>query len=59
MTVKQHPSTPMCFTSHVHITTHTPVAHAPPMQQINALNRHVTITYPVIGLMTYTGDDID
>jgi len=46
---------PMCVTSHVHITTHTPVALAPHIQQINALNRQVTWTHLVISLMAHTG----
>ena len=29
------------------------------MQQLNALYRHVTITHPVISLMTHTVDDIE
>ena len=29
------------------------------MQQLTALHRYVTITYPVISLMAYTGDDIE
>ena len=49
----------MCVTAQVHITTHTPVALAPPVQQLNALHRHVTSTHPVISLMAHTGDDID
>ena len=49
----------MCVTAHVHIPVPTPVAHAPHMKQINALNRHVTSTHPVVSLMTHTGDDID
>ena len=48
-----------CCTAHVHIPVHTPVALAPPMQQLNALHRHVTSTHPVVSLMTHTGDDID
>ena len=31
----------------------------PPLQQLNALHRHVTITHPVISLMTHTDDDIE
>ena len=50
---------PICVASHVHIRVHTPVALAPPMQQLNAMHRHVTITYPLISLMTHTGDNID
>ena len=53
------PLNPMRVSAHVHITTHTPVALAPHIQQINALNRHVTSTHPVISLMAYTGDDIE
>ena len=49
----------MCVTARVHIPVHTPVALAPHMKQINALNRHVTSTHPVVSLMTHTGDDID
>ena len=49
----------MCVTAHVHIPVHTPVAHAPHIQQLNALHRHVTCTHPVVSLMTYTGDDPD
>ncbi len=49
----------MCVTAQVHIPVHTPVAHAPHIQQINALNRHVTYTHPVVSLMTHTGGDID
>jgi hypothetical protein len=49
----------MCVTAQVHITTHTPVALAPPVQQLNALHRHVTSTHPVISLMAHTGDDIE
>ena len=49
----------MCVTAQVHITTHTPLSHAPHMKQINALNRHVTCTHPVVSLMTHTGDDIE
>ena len=30
-----------------------------PMQQLNAMHRHVTITHPVISLMAHTGDDIE
>ena len=48
----------MCVTAHVHIPVHTPVAHAPHIQQLNALHRHVTCTHPVVSLMTHTGDDI-
>ena len=29
------------------------------MQQLTALHRYVTITYPVISLMANTGDDIE
>ena len=49
----------MCVTAHVHIPVHTPLALAPPMQQLNALHRQVTSTHPVISLMNYIGDDID
>ena len=49
----------MCVAGHVHITPYPPVALAPPLQQLNALHRHVTYTHPVISLMTYTGDDIE
>ena len=49
----------MCVTAQVHITTHTPLSHAPHIKQINALNRHVTSTHPVVSLMIHTGDDID
>ena len=49
----------MCVTAQVHITTHTPLSHAPHMKQINALHRHVTCTHPVISLMTHTGVDIE
>ena len=49
----------MCVTAHVHIPVHTLVALAPPLQQLNALHRQVTITHPVINLMTYTGDNIE
>ena len=31
----------------------------PPLQQLNALHRHVTSTHPVVSLMTHTGDDIE
>ena len=31
----------------------------PPLQQLNALHRQVTITHPVISLMAHTGDDIE
>ena len=49
----------MCVTAHVHIPVYTPVTHAPPMQQINALLRQVTSTHPVISLMAHTGVDIE
>ena len=49
----------MCLTAHVHIPVHTPVALAPPMQQLNALYRQVTITHPLISLIAHTGDDIE
>ena len=49
----------MCCTARVHIPVHTPVALAPPMQQLTALHRYVICTHPVISLMTYTGDDIE
>ena len=53
------PKIPICVTAQVHIPVPTPVAHAPHMKQINALNRHVTSTHPVVSLMIHTGDDID
>ena len=43
----------------VHIPPHTPVALAPPMQQLSAMHRHVTCTDPVFSLMTYTVDNIE
>jgi len=49
----------MCVTAHVHISMARPLALAPPVQQLNALHRHVTCTHPVISLMAHTGDDID
>ena len=49
----------MCVTAQVHIPVPTPVAHATHIKQINALNRHVTSTHPVVSLMIHTGDDIE
>ena len=52
-------NTPYQTPSVVHISLYIPVALAPPMQQLNAMHRHVTCTGPVISLMTYTVDDIE
>ena len=49
----------VCNCLSTYTRTYPPVAHAPHMKQINALNRHVTSTHPVVSLMTYTGDDPD
>ena len=48
---------PMCYTAHVDIPVHTPVALAP-YATAQCIAQTCDLTHLVISLMAYTGDDI-